>query len=90
MFTEPTHLVRDARRAWLEILCREAARLMFWQHRIYNPQIQFFPKSETKRPKIALSHKTKRSENRKRTTPKMQPEKVAFLVSTNRLRQALK
>ncbi len=56
----------------------------------YNPQIQFFPKSETKRPKIALSHKTKRSENRKRTTPKMQPEKVAFLVSTNRLRQALK
>ncbi len=34
MFTEPTHLVRDARRAWLEILCREAARLMFWQHRI--------------------------------------------------------
>ena len=57
---------------------------------LYNPQIQFFPKSETKRPKIALSHKTKRSENRKRTTPKMQPEKVAFLVSTNRLRQALK
>ncbi len=57
---------------------------------MYNPQIQFFPKSETKRPKIALSHKTKRSENRKRTTPKMQPEKVAFLVSTNRLRQALK
>ena len=57
---------------------------------LYNPQIQFFAKSETKRPKIELSYKTKRSENRKRTTPKMQPEKVAFLVSTNRLKQALK
>lgn len=55
----------------------------------YNPQIQFFAKSETKRPKIELSHKTKRSENRKRTTPKMQPFQVAFLVSTNRLKQAL-
>lgn len=42
---------------------------------IYNPQIQFSPKSETKRPKIELPHKTKRSENHKRTTPKMQPEK---------------
>lgn len=41
----------------------------------YNPQIQFSPKSETKRPKIELPHKTKRSENHKRTTPKMQPEK---------------
>ena len=56
---------------------------------IYNPQIQFSTKSETKRPQIKLSYKTKRSENRKRTTPKMQPEKVAFLVSTNRLKQAL-
>lgn len=50
---------------------------------MYNPQIQFFAKSETKRPKIGLSHKTKRSENRKRTTPKMQPFQVAFLVSTD-------
>lgn len=36
MFTEPTHLVRDARRAWLEILCREATRLMFFRRKIYN------------------------------------------------------
>ena len=55
----------------------------------YNPQIQFSPKSETKRPKIELPHKTKRSKNHKRTTPKMQPFQVAFLVSTNRLKQAL-
>lgn len=58
--------------------------------RVYNPQIQFSTKSETKRPKIKLSYKTKRSENRKRTTPKMQPEKVAFLVSTNRLKTGIK
>ena len=59
------------------------------QAQIYNPQIQFSPKSETKRPKIELPHKTKRSKNHKRTTPKMQPFQVAFLVSTNRLKQAL-
>lgn len=81
------------RQTWEELLfkrkaCRlknvfPVATLSF--KNMYNPQIQFFAKSETKRPKIGLSHKTKRSENRKRTTPKMRPERVAFLVSTNQL-----
>ena len=66
--------------------------LQLFLHRIstasvkYNPQIQFFAKSETKRPKIELSYKTKRSKNHKRTTPKMQPFLVVFLVYINRLK----
>lgn len=35
---------------------------------IYNPQIQIFAKSETKRPNFGLLHKTKRSKNSERTT----------------------
>ena len=36
--------------------------------KIYNPQIQIFAKSETKRPNFWLLHKTKRSKNSERTT----------------------
>lgn len=36
--------------------------------RVYNPQIQIFAKSETKRPNFGLLHKTKRSKNSERTT----------------------
>ena len=81
-------------RPWLPVYCQREPRPSLYNRErelptIYNPQIQFSPKSETKRPKIELPHKTKRSKNHKRTTPKMQPFQVAFLVSTNRLKQAL-
>lgn len=85
-----TDAMRSSYQFRLELLRRNNVGDKATDFTYYNPQIQFFAKSETKRPKIELSHKTKRSENRKRTTQKMQPEKVAFLVSTNRLKQALK
>lgn len=47
---------------------------------IYNPQIQFSSKSETKRLKKELQSKTKRSKKDKRTATKMQPKLAAFLV----------
>ena len=47
---------------------------------IYNPQIQFSAKSETKRLKKELQSKTKRSKKDKRTATKMQPKLAAFLV----------
>lgn len=41
---------------------------MMEQETIYNPQIQIFAESETKRPNFGLLHKTKRSKNSERTT----------------------
>lgn len=38
-------------------------------HPLYNPQIQISEKSQTKRPEIADSRKTKRPKIDKRTTP---------------------
>lgn len=57
---------------------------------MYNPQIQIFADSETKRPDFGLLHKTKRSKIDKRATLKKQPFQVAFLVSSSRMKKGLK
>lgn len=50
----------------------------------------FLPNSKRSVRKSNFHIKRSVLKNRKRTTPKMQPFLVAFLVSTNRLKQALK
>lgn len=55
-----------------------------WCHsnNVYNPQIQIFAESKTKRSDFGLLHKTKRSKNRRAHNIKKQPFQVAFLVSS--------
>ena len=67
---------------------KKRAKGIYVYKNIYNPQIQIFAAIGTKRSDFGLLHKTKRSKIDKRATLKKQPFQVAFLVSSNQLKQA--